>query len=283
MSIQISRVVKTDKRGDGDQFAVKSIDVNKLGPGASPIALLDDFFVKGRPFGPHPHAGFSQLTYVFEDSRGGVRSRDSLGNDIVVGPGGIVWTQAGRGMLHQEVPADPVGGLHGLQVFVNLSARNKLITPQVFHLSKESVPEWKNDAGDRVRVVTGTFSNIASPLVPAEPCTFLDVELRREIEFDLVEKRNALVYVLTGDLRVSAGNRERLLHDGSAVAIYGDSGCVTFTAERDVHFVLLSGIDLREPALAQGPFIMNSRSEIEDAYARFRTGGMGRLEALPTI
>jgi redox-sensitive bicupin YhaK (pirin superfamily) len=84
----------------------------------------DEFRVTGRPFPPHPHAGFSAVTYVLEDSEGKLRSRDSLGNDLVTGPGGIVWTQAGSGLIHEELPADSNRELHAVQVFVNLSSRN---------------------------------------------------------------------------------------------------------------------------------------------------------------
>lgn len=123
MTIAISEAVAAKDGNHGPHLRVKSVDVAALGPLASPICLFDDFRVSGTPFGPHPHAGFSQITNVFPDSPGGNRSRDSLGNDIVVGPGGIVWMQAGSGMLHQEMPADSSRELHGLQVFVNLSQR----------------------------------------------------------------------------------------------------------------------------------------------------------------
>lgn len=95
-----------------------------------PIAVLDDFRVRGEPFPPLPHAGFSAVAYVFEDSQSGLRSRDSLGDDVVIGPAGIVWTQAGSGVIHHEIPASD-GDLHVLQLFVNLSAKNKLIAPQM--------------------------------------------------------------------------------------------------------------------------------------------------------
>ncbi len=184
MSIQFSPIVAASERGSGS-FVVKAIDLSALGDLGLPVTVLDDFRVRGRPFAPHPHAGFSAVTYVFEDSPGSLRSRDSLGNDVVVGPGGIVWTQASSGMLHHEVPAETGRELHGLQLFVNLSARNKLVTPQMLCLSGSNVPEWQNDAGDRVRVVVGSFADVSSPLIPAEPFTLLDVALRREISFNL--------------------------------------------------------------------------------------------------
>jgi Pirin len=134
---------------------------------------------------PHPQAGFCALTYVLEDSQGAVRSRDSLGNDVIMGPGGIVWTQAGSGVIHHEFPADNDRELHGIQIFVNLSAKDKLAAPRVLRLAGNEVPEWRSDVGDRVRIVVGSFDGAWSPLIPVEPFTLLDVDLRRELSFSL--------------------------------------------------------------------------------------------------
>lgn len=276
-----SPVIEARARVTGDHFSVKSIDVDKLGARASPVELLDNFRVSGRPFGPHPHAGFSQLTYVFQDSRGSVNSRDSLGNDLVVGPGGIVWTQAGSGMMHQEVPADPLHELHGLQVFVNLSSRSKFVEPKVLHLMPEKVPVWQSEHGDLVRVVVGTFGGISSPLIPAEPFDFLDIEFRRRIVFDLVDGRNALLYAVEGPVIVRGNYWNREIPSDHAMAISGLGEQFEIKAPRLAHLLIFSGLNIREPVLADRSFIMNTRSEIDTAYARFRAGEMGHLAPLP--
>jgi redox-sensitive bicupin YhaK (pirin superfamily) len=171
MSIQFSPVIAAQESGSGTPFSMKSIDLHKLGERASPVVAFDDFRLRGRPFAPHPHAGFSAVSYVFEDSQAGIRSRTSLGNDLMVGPGGIVWTQAGSGLIHEELPAETDRTLHGVQLFVNLSSKNKGASPQAFSLEKSEVPEWSSEAGDRVRVVVGSFEGVSSPLVPVEPFT----------------------------------------------------------------------------------------------------------------
>jgi hypothetical protein len=124
MSIQISPVINASLWESGGVFSAKSIKLHELGERASPIFVLDDFRVRGRPFAPHPHAGISGLTYVFEDSEGRARSR-------VVGPGGIVWFQAGSGAVHHEVPAESGRELRGAQIFVKLSAKNQRLTPRI--------------------------------------------------------------------------------------------------------------------------------------------------------
>ena len=95
--------------------------------------MFDDFRVRGHPSAPHPHAGFSAVTYVFDDSPGRLRSRDSLGNDHVVGRGGIVWTQAEHGVMHEEMLADLGEELHGLQFFVNLTCTTRLSRRKCLH------------------------------------------------------------------------------------------------------------------------------------------------------
>jgi redox-sensitive bicupin YhaK (pirin superfamily) len=281
MPIEFSPVLAAQARATDGTFSTKSIDLGELGDRASPVLVFDDFRVSGRPFGPHPHAGFSAITYVLEDSQGSLRNRDSLGNDTVMGPGGIIWLQAGSGAMHEETPQDATRELHGLQVFVNVGSRNRLAPPKVLRLAKEEVPEWRSAAGDRVRVVVGSFDGVSSPLVPVEPFSLLDVELRCEVSFDLASSHNALVYVLAGSIVARTTGREQRLAGEQALALYGGAGRVTFDGAQPGQFVILSGAEIREPIVAQGPFIMSDRSQLEAAFARFRAGQMGNLAPRP--
>ena len=277
MSIHFSGVIASVAQGNGS-FSVKAVKIDQLGQGASPVLVLDEFRVTGRPFPPHPHAGFSAVTYVFEDSQGDLRSRDSLGNDVITGPGGIVWTLAGRGVIHEELPADSKRELHGLQIFVNLSSRDKLAVPRMFRLEPRQVPEWRNDAGNRVRVLTGSFEGLSSPLVPAEPFDFFDVTLHDTLSFDLKNAHTAVVYVLDGRVIVRSDSREQKLEGEQALALYGNGGRVKFEADAPSHLVILAGAEIHEPVLASGPFMMNDRSQVEAAVARYQAGEMGHLE-----
>ena len=280
MSVRFSPDIPISVREIGENFSARSLDLARDGEATSPVIVVDDFRVRGHVFGPHPHAGFSAVTYVFEDSPVGLRSRDSLGNDIIVRPGGIVWTQAARGAMHEEVPAHPGRELHGLQVFVNLSARNKLAAPQVLWLENSEVPEWRNDSGDRVRVAVGSFSHVSSPLVPAEPFNLLDVELRSEISFVLADGWNALFYALAGAVIICAGDTNREIAAGRAVALSAAAGHIALTAVQPARLVILAGAALHEPVFVDGPFIMNDRQQAKAAFARYRNGAMGRLAPL---
>lgn len=280
MPIGFSPIITAVRWESTGAFSADSIRLHEQGEQTSPVAVLDDFRVSGRPFGPHPHAGFSALTYVFEDLPARARSRDLLDNDITVEPGGIVWFQAGRGAMHHEIPADADSELRGAQIFVKLSAQNKLISPRTFWLDAPDVPEWRNNDADRVRVAVGAFHGVASPLVPAEPFELLDVELQHMITFDLPIAHQALVYVRTGRVRVSADGNEALLHGRQALALRG-GGQATFEAVDIARLLILSGPEQREPVVIDGPFIMNDRAQVDAAAARYGAGAMGRLAPLP--
>jgi len=274
MAIEFSSTIRSKTEGR-EGFSIKNLELREL-EHASPLIVLHDFRVTGRPFAPHPHAGFSAVTYVFEDSPGGLRARDSLGNDAVLEPGGICWTQAGSGLIHEETPANPTRGLHGLQLFINLTAKNKISAPRVFRLQNWDVPQWRNN-GDRVRVLVGSFEDVASPLTPSEPFTLLDADLRHKISIDLRTGDNAVVYVLEGQVRASAKGGERTVPPECAIGLHG-SGSIKFEAAAAAHILILSGQEIREPMVTDGPFIMNDRAQIDEAFARYRSGAMGTLE-----
>ena len=277
MAVLFSSIVAAQERGSSrSSFSAQALDLAPLGDLKSSVLVCDDFRVSGRPFPLHPHAGFVAATYVFPDSAGRLRSRDSFGNDIVVGAGGLVWTHAGSGIVHHETPAD-TGELHGLQLFVNLTSPNKSSAPKTMTLSGSEVPEWTNAAGDRVRVVVGCYEHLTSPMVPIEPFTLLDVELRRHLTFDHPQGHVTLIYVATGDLAVSSEGGARHLAQRQAIAMHGDGARLSFAADELAHLVVMSAPEIREPVLIDGPFIMSSAEQIAAARVRYRSGGMGQL------
>ena len=147
MSVRLSPVITTTSRSMGS-LSVHSLE---LGDGrADPVIVFDDFRVSGRPFGPHPHAGFSAVTYVLRESPGSLRNRDSLGGHAVVGPGGACWLEAGSGAEHEEIPADSGKPIHGHQIFVNLRSKHKASPPRSLSVHAEQVPIWRSDDGGAV-------------------------------------------------------------------------------------------------------------------------------------
>ena len=191
-------------------------------------------------------------------------------------PGGIVSTQAGIGVIHEEVPANRGTELHGLQLFVNLGAANKLAAPRVLALQGADVPQWRTEADGRVRVVVGAFDGVSSPLVPDEPFTMLDVEVRRQIPYTVQPEHNTVVYVTRAGWRCERGRALEDLRAGQALALSG-GGAMTLETSTSARRVVLSGARIDEPVVEEGPFIMNNRAQIEAAIARYRSGAMGGL------
>ncbi|MGO9583551.1 MAG: pirin family protein [Acidimicrobiales bacterium] len=279
MAIQFSPVVDAQPRLIPGFTALQYVDLHALAVYGVPLTVLDDFRVQELPFSAHPHAGFAAVTYVFEDSAGSVRSRTSTGADLVVGAGGIVWTHAGRGVVHEETPAKRGVELHGLQLFVNLRSNHKLSPSRVLSLQGADVPIWERQ-GNRVRVVVGAFHGVSSPLVADEPFTMLDVALTSQISYAVQEGENTVLYVLDGVLQLRAGDQLRGVRKGQALALSGTSETVGLEAAEAAHFLVLSGAAINEPVVEEGPFIMNDRAQIEAAIARYRSGEMGALSPI---
>lgn len=277
MSIQVSPPLPVTTASLGAGFSATRLVIARVAGMTQPVMGMDHFRMSDVTFAPHPHAGFSAVSYVFEDSPGKLRNRDSLGNDFVVGPGSLIWTQAARGVVHDERPAQLGEMVHGVQIFVNLSSRNKESAPEVFRLDGEDVPVWTGEGGDRVRVVVGAYGGLSSPVVPVEPFRLLDVSLAGGIDLDLPAGWQTLVYVLSGEVALGAGTHS--LGAAQALALRGE-GILRLSAIAPAHLLVLGGIPADEPALSYGPFIMSSEEQITRAIARFQAGEMGELESI---
>jgi redox-sensitive bicupin YhaK (pirin superfamily) len=242
-----------------------------------PFLVLDDFVMSEPTFPPHPHAGFSAVTYMFEDSAGAFLNRDSLGDRSRIEPGAIHWTQAARGMMHEEVPEHPGDACHGLQMFVNLRDADKHAAPVAYHVSRAEVPEVRPTPGARVRVLAGELDGVVSPLAKLlTPITFLEVHLAPDavIELDVPRVHNAFVMTMRGRGTVAdteAGAHEALLfaHDGDRVRIVGGVD--------GLQLLFAEGAPIGEPVVFGGPFVMTRPEDIHDARGRFARGEMGSL------
>ncbi len=262
-----------------------------------PFLLFDDFrndrpadYQAGFPW--HPHRGIETITDVLA---GTVAHRDSLGNQGALGAGDVQWMTAGRGILHQEMPeGDAAGRMHGFQLWANLPARLKMTAPRYQDVTSAEVPEVVDDDGTRVRIVCGEFWGKRGPVegVAADP-RYLDVWVppgkRKTLPVETARHGFAYVFDGSGTFRDAStpgpvvtehvgpngmapaavsdtvGNRSLVLFDrGDEVTIQaGDEG---------VRFLLISGEPLREPVAWYGPIVMNTREELERAYAELRAG-----------
>ena len=238
-----------------------------------PFILVDHFRMNEAVFAPHPHAGFSALTYLFDDSHTALLSRDSLGGEHAIPPGGLHWTLAGRGLMHDEFPAEPGREAHGLQIFLNLPAGEKLCAPAVMQRAPAQMPRA---AGPGWRVVQ-VFGDAAAPMLPAAALSIVDIDAGANFQLAMDEGEQGFALVIGGSgtaagLPLSAG-RALSLDDGGRARVSADSA---------LRLACFSGRPLREPLVRHGPFAMSDEGQVVAALQRFRTGGMGRLGARPT-
>lgn len=265
----------------GQGFQALQVAEQHFGGLIDPVVMMDHFHMTAPTFEPHPHAGMSAVTYVFEDSVGHHMNYDSIGNHGPIRPGDLHWMVAGRGVVHTEQPEGQGLHIHALQIFVNLPAAKKFIEPHAVHVDAADMPEFRAP-GVRVRVVAGDTHGLSSPAALPEPFTLLDGFLDADTSFDYVLNAdwNALVYVVKGSIALSIGAESKMLAAGQAVGIGRAPATLSLAAQGEAHFVILSGRALKEPVVKHGPFVMNTPEQIDDRIAAYRRGDFGSIPAL---
>jgi redox-sensitive bicupin YhaK (pirin superfamily) len=238
------------------------------------LALMEDWFPRG-VFGKHPHRGIETVTYVLE---GHIDHYDNQGHSGVIGPGDVQWMTAGRGLIHNEIPAEGVV-VHSLQLWVNLPAANKMTAPRYQDLAGDAVPV-RREPGAEIRVFSGSSGGVTAPTENFAPVTMVEFRLEPAawVRQDLPADYNAVVVVLEGAGALGAKGAPVAAGD-VAWLTRGDSAAPSETAiqagDRPLRALLYAGRPLREPVVARGPFVMNTEAEIEQAYADYRAGRFG--------
>jgi len=240
-----------------------------------PFLLLDEFkseegadYVAGFP--DHPHRGFETVTYMLA---GSMRHEDHKGNRGELGPGSVQWMTAGRGIIHSEMPLQNDGLMWGFQLWVNLPARNKMTEPRYQDVPASAIPEVQAEGGVAIRVITGEVLGTRGPVegIATSPL-YLDLRIPagRSYEHLVPPEHNALAYVYEGSGEVGG---ERVEAGELAVLSRNGEEAVRLTAsERPMRVLLLAAKPLEEPLARYGPFVMNTRAEIEQAFEDYRRG-----------
>jgi len=260
--------------GDGVQLTriIGSSEVDMI----DPFLLLDKFesdkaddYIGGFP--DHPHRGFETVTYLLA---GKMRHKDNAGHEGVIEPGGVQWMTAGSGIIHSEMPEQENGLLRGFQLWVNLPASHKMTEPSYQEFSTDAIPVEVLASGGRVKVIAGqTDGGVTGPVkgVLTTPVYF-DVDLSANAEFEqhLPDSYNGFVYVIEGSLHV--GPDGDLLEEGKLGVLGGGSSVKVSTREVPSRFLLIAGQSLNEPVARGGPFVMNNKQEVLQAFDDFRQG-----------
>jgi quercetin 2,3-dioxygenase len=228
--------------------------------------------------GPHPHRGFSPVTFIF---KGGVHHRDSRGNNSVVYEGGTQWMSAGRGVIHSERPPSDIHERGGrqeiIQLWINTPASNKMDQPTYFPVQAEAIPLMEQDEGRvKIHVVAGSLFGKTGPVPVQHPVIAATMEMKAagKTVIELPEAHNAFIYILNGKLNIEGYG----IADGlNAVKFANDGQMITLEALEDSRVLLMSGHPLNEKVVARGPFVMNSETEVLEAMRDYQLGKMGVL------
>ncbi|TXJ81844.1 pirin family protein [Streptomyces lavendulae] len=259
-----------------------------------PFIMMDQMgeveYAPGEPKGTpwHPHRGFETVTYIID---GIFDHQDSQGGGGTITDGDTQWMTAGAGLLHIEAPPEHLvvsGGLfHGLQLWVNLPAADKMMAPRYQDIRAGSVQLLTSaDGGALLRVIAGELDGHEGPGITHTPITMVHATLAPGAEITLPwrEDFNALAYVLAG--RGGVGSERRPVHTGQTAVLGAGSSLTVRADERqdgntpDLEVVLLGGRPIREPMAHYGPFVMNTKDELMQAFEDFQKGRLGTVPAV---
>ena len=286
--------ITTAPRGlEGEGFPVRrafaGIDMADLDPFVHMDQMGEVDYGPGEPKGTpwHPHRGFETVTYMID---GTFLHQDSIGGGGVIQNGATQWMTAGAGILHIERPPDALidsGGLfHGIQLWVNLPAKLKMTNTRYQDIEAESVSLLTNENGDAIiRVIAGSLGGVDGPGSTHTPIAISHVSLLPGAQLSLPWNRsyNALTYVLAGQGSVGL-DRSPIAEGQMAVHVDGDFLVLSANESQDsrtqaLEVLVLGGEPIREPVATYGPFVMNTRAELQQAFEDYEAGRLGQIPA----
>jgi len=276
---------------EGEGFPVKrafaGVDQTLLDPFIHLDQMGEVEYAPGEPKGTpwHPHRGFETVTYMID---GIMEHQDSNGGGGVITNGDTQWMTAGAGILHIETPPEHLvmsGGLfHGFQLWVNLPGKDKFLPPRYQDIRGGDVALLTTpDGGALLRVIAGDLAGHAGPGDTHTPITMIHATIAPGASVTLPWRNdfNALAYLLNGD--ATFGMERRPMHSGQ-LAVYGDGGSISVVANESqesrhptVDVLFLGGLPIREPVAWYGPFVMNTRQQLLEAFEDFQTGKLGQI------
>ena len=277
-SRRIEALVAGYATSDGAGVRLTRLLTQKLQRRLDPFLMLDAFgsddaedYIAGFP--DHPHRGFETITYMLD---GRMRHRDSAGHEGVLGPGGVQWMTAGRGVIHSEIPEQTAGRMEGFQLWLNLPAADKMCVPWYRDFAAAELPAYRTAAGAAVTVIAGTSRDVQGAVSrqQTQPL-YLDIALPAGVAFEerLAAELNAFIVVYRGAVTV-ADEMVTALQLGVLDTDPAADG-VRLLAREDSRLLLVAGKPLQEPIVQHGPFVMNDEQEIYQAISDYRQGRLG--------
>ncbi|KAI9029110.1 RmlC-like cupin domain-containing protein [Phycomyces nitens] len=278
MSARIARnVIKSvlsRPQMDGDGAKVyRSIGTPAL-RNLDPFLMLDEFDVRAPGgFPDHPHRGFETVTYMLD---GEFLHEDFKGHKGHLKGGDLQWMTAGRGILHAEIPANK-NPSHGLQLWVNLAAKDKMIEPSYQELPSHDVAQVSPEEGIDIRVIAGESYGVHSPVLTRTPTMYIDVKLKKGKTMEQVIPDNftGFIYTIAGEAKFGGSNHASEAHHTLVLSNNGGTFVPVESLSDDCHFVIIGGKPIGEPIVQHGPFVMNTTKEIYQAFEDYQKGRNG--------
>lgn len=270
MSRKIIESVQGFRTTDGAGVNLVRVLGRETTEGYDPLLMLDSFdskdpndYIKGFPF--HPHRGIETITFL---EQGEIAHKDSMGNEDVIRPGDCQWMTAGSGIEHEEMPL-PADRMLGVQVWLNLAAKDKMTQPFYHTLTHDSMPQVPVDGGN-VKIISGEFNGTQGFQAPNHDLHFLSIKLDagKELTFPTREEDQVIFFTLEGDALVEGQE----VKEKTAVVLEKGSEVTVKAGETPMQILFFSGEALREPVAWSGPIVMNTREELHQAWLDLRNG-----------
>ncbi len=267
---KINKVIKGLSTSDGAGVKLTRIigssDLNML----DPFLLFDEFgsdnpndYIAGFP--PHPHRGFETITYMLN---GKFCHKDSAGNEGILTDGSVQWMTAGKGVIHSEMPKQTKGLVRGFQLWMNLPKKLKMIDPAYNDISAEQIPRINFDGGI-IKIIAGKYLENIGPGKPHTGMLYYDINLEnnRNFEISINDGWNVFIYVYEGSIIL-----DKIIPKGY-LTVLNQLGKIKLNGDSDgARFILVAGEPLNEPVARGGPFVMNTKSEVLQAFADYQNG-----------
>jgi redox-sensitive bicupin YhaK (pirin superfamily) len=284
----LAHIIESMPTSDGAGVKLRRSLGGQRGLHVDPFLMLDEFYsdnpddyIAGFP--SHPHRGFETVTYMLD---GHMRHEDHLGNRGDLGPGSVQWMTAAGGIIHSEMPQQSEGRMRGFQLWLNLPSKEKMKPAGYRDIPPGEIPRVGLPQGGEVKVIAGTLVlndgatrgpvNGSGAKLSTDPL-YLDVHLPAGAEFSapITAGHNAFLYTYEGSAEIGAPGAAKLLPNRAAGVLSDGDGVRVRAGAEGVRFLLLAAKPLREPVVQYGPFVMNTREEIEQALADYRDGRLG--------
>ena len=271
--VEVDKIISPTPASDGAGVKLKrsiGVEPNYF----DPFLMLDEFgsenkddYVAGFP--AHPHRGIETVTYMLA---GEFEHKDSTGGKGRMTAGDVQWMKTGSGIIHSEMPAMKEGRLHGFQLWINMPAKYKMSKPEYLYIDSKKMSVHK-DQDKQIKVIAGKFENAEGPVKKhnVEPIYF-DVELakNKNFNFKLPKTHNSFIYLVDGEIKI--GEKKHKQTVDSTLILLGKGNELKVSAITKAKFLLISGKPIGEQIARGGPFVMNTKAEIQQAIEDYHSG-----------